>query len=354
MIQIDHLLNTVHHADALSFLKKLPDECVNAIITSPPYYAQRDYGDGAQIGLEDTPQDYIERLVSVFREARRVLRKDGTFWLNIGDNYVGATSQHKNGGSQGKTSRYSRKHMNGIPSTGRAKRNKTFYEMGLPMKSLVGMPWRVAFALQSDGWILRSDIIWHRPSASESVKDRPTHAHEYVFMFAKSQHYYYDRSAMLTSTGANIQSVWKIGGSPFTGAHCAVFPPELIEPIVLASCPHDGVIFDPFGGAGTVGLVCRQHERNFMLTEISYENAQLARERVTVGITSNDKTRLQNYKLKQTGLFNGTAASHNGHHENGNGVEHAASSRRSVASRPERTRTISSTQQMRRVSRQAV
>ena len=303
METLQQVLNTIQNTDALSLLRSLPDSSIHSIITSPPYFAQRDYGSPDQIGLEDTPDAYIAKLVEVFREARRVLRSDGTFWLNIGDNYVGATSQHKEGGSQGKTSRYSRKHMNGIPTTGRSKRNKTFYEMGLPMKSLVGMPWRVAFALQADGWILRSDIIWHRPSASESVKDRPTHAHEYVFMFAKSQHYYYDRSAMLTPTGANIQSVWKIGGSPFTGAHCAVFPPELIEPIVLASCPEDGVIFDPFGGSGTVGLVCRQHRRNFILTEISAENASLAQQRVFTGITNNDRVRLKGVHTIQRQLF---------------------------------------------------
>jgi site-specific DNA-methyltransferase (adenine-specific) len=299
MTAIDkQILDTVQHVDALSLLKSMPNESINSIITSPPYYAQRDYGDSKQIGLEDTPQDYVASLVAIFHEANRVLKKDGTFWLNIGDTYVGATSQHREGGSQGKNSRYSRKHMNGIPTTGRYKRNKTFYEMGLPMKSLVGMPWRVAFALQDDGWLLRCDIIWHRPSASESVKDRPTHAHEYVFMFSKSQKYYYDRSALLTPTGANMQSVWRIGGSPFTGAHCAVFPPELIEPIVLASCPPEGIIFDPFGGSGTVGLVCRQHNRHFVLSEINTENAELARKRIAEGITNGDKKRLRKSNTK--------------------------------------------------------
>jgi site-specific DNA-methyltransferase (adenine-specific) len=291
--KINHLLDTVQVTDALTFLKSMPDESINSIITSPPYYAQRDYGSPQQIGLESHPDEYVAALVDVFREGRRVLRNDGTFWLNIGDTYVGATSQHREGGSQGKTSRYSRKHMNGIPTTGRKQRNKTFYEMGLPMKSLVGMPWRIAFALQSDGWILRSDIIWHRPAASESVKDRPTHAHEYIFMFSKKQRYYYDRSSMLTKTGANIQSVWQVTGSPFTGAHCATFPPELIEPIVIASAPEEGVIFDPFGGSGTVGLVAKQHKRHFILCEINTDIAALARKRVTEGITKNDKKRLK-------------------------------------------------------------
>ncbi len=294
MSDITHFLDTVQHSDALAFLKKIPDESFNSIVTSPPYFAQRDYGDDAQIGLEETPEQYIKALVAVFREARRTLTKDGTFWLNMGDTYVGATSQHKEGGSQGKTSRYSRKHMNGVPTTGRFKRNKAFYAAGLPMKSLVGMPWRLALALQTDGWILRSDIIWHRPSSSESVKDRPTHAHEYIFMFAKSQWYHYDRSAMLTETGANIQSVWRVTGTPFTGAHCATFPPELIEPIILASCPEDGVVFDPFGGSGTVGLVCREHKRHFVLCDISHENVELASTRISEGITKNDKMRLAN------------------------------------------------------------
>lgn len=296
------LLDNVQHSDALTFLKTVPDKSLNSIITSPPYFGQRDYGDEAQIGLEETAQEYVDSLVEVFREARRTLRDDGTFWLNIGDNYVGATSQHKEGGSQGKTSRYSRKHMNGVPTTGRTKRNKAFYAMGLPMKSLVGMPWRVAFALQSDGWILRCDIVWHRPSSSESVKDRPTHAHEYIFMFSKKQKYYYDRSHMLTETGANMQSVWRVSGSPFTGAHCATFPPELIEPIILASCPKEGIVLDPFGGSGTVGMVCRQHDRHFILCDISAENAELARKRIFEGITTKDKKRLLKGKYKQKTL----------------------------------------------------
>lgn len=302
MSEISHLMDTAQCADALTFLKSLPDECVNSIITSPPYYGQRDYGVDEQIGLELHLQDYIDALVEVFHEARRVLREDGIFWLNIGDNYVGATSQHRQGGSQGKTSIYSRKHMNGIPTNGRAARNRAFYAMGMPMKSLVGTPWRVAFALQEDGWILRCDIIWHRPTTIESVKDRPTHAHEYIFMFAKSQYYYYDRTAMLGPTGANIQSVWQVTGTSFTGAHFATFPPELIEPIVLASCPEDGVILDPFAGSGTVGLVCRQHQRRFLLCDISPENVALANERITVGITADDKRRLAETHVKQEAL----------------------------------------------------
>jgi site-specific DNA-methyltransferase (cytosine-N4-specific) len=295
---VDKLLDKVHLCDALTFLKTMPENSVNSIITSPPYFAQRDYGAPNQIGLETDYREYIRALTEVFHEAKRVLRRDGTFWLNIGDNYVGATSQHKNGGSQGKNSRYSQKHMNGIPSSGRGDRNRLFYANGLPMKSLVGMPWRVAFALQEDGWLLRCDIIWHRPSKSESVKDRPTHAHEYIFMFSKSQKYYYDRAPMRTATGANIQSVWTVGGSPFTGAHFAVFPSELVEPLVLASCPKDGVILDPFGGSGTIGLVARQHQRRYILCDISPENVQLAQKRIAEGITKDDKKRLSEMRAK--------------------------------------------------------
>ncbi len=289
---LDNLLDRVHIGDALTFLQTMPDKSVNSIITSPPYFAQRDYGVDDQIGLEIDFRDYINTLVAVFHEAKRVLCNNGTFWLNIGDSYVGATSQHREGGSQGKNSRYSRKHMNGIPTSGRGERNRTFYENGLPMKSLVGMPWRVALALQEDAWILRCDIIWHRPSKGESVKDRPTHAHEYVFMFSKQQKYYYNRQHMLTETGANIHSVWNIGGTPFTGAHFAVFPPELVEPILLASCPEGGVILDPFGGSGTIGLLARQHRRHFILCDLSEENVNLARERICNGITKDDKQRL--------------------------------------------------------------
>lgn len=302
MNNINDLINKIHHTDALAFLKDLPDESINSLITSPPYFGHRDYGDDAQIGLEETLQEYINALITLFSEARRVLKNDGTFWLNIGDTYVGATSQHKGGGSQGKNSRYSRKHMNGIPTNGRMKRNKAFYAMGLPMKSLVGVPWRVALALQSDGWLLRSDIIWHRPSSSESVKDRPTHAHEYIFMFSKKQHYYYDRSEMLNENGSNKQSVWRITGSPFTGAHCATFPTELIEPIILTSCPKNGVVFDPFGGSGTIGLVCRQHKRDFILCDISAENVALAHQRIFEGITTNDKKRLHSLESSQPKL----------------------------------------------------
>lgn len=292
-IETEPINDRIYLGDANEVLESFQSDTIDSIITSPPYFGQRDYGHPNQIGLETDHVDYIDSLVKVFDQCLRVLKPSGTFWLNIGDNYVGATSQHKAGGSQGKTSRYSKKHMNGIPTTGRAARNKDFYAKGLPMKSLVGMPWRVAFALQERGWILRSDIIWHRESTSESVKDRPTHAHEYIFMFSKKQRYYYDRDYMKTETGANLQSVWHVTGSPFSGAHFATFPPELVERIVLASCPKGGTILDPFGGSGTIGLLCRQYERHFVLIDISEQNVDMASERISMGITNSDKKRLE-------------------------------------------------------------
>lgn len=151
---------------------------------------------------------------------------------------------------------------------------------------------KVAFALQERGWLLRSDIIWHRPNKSESVQDRPTHAHEYFFMFSKNQHYYYDQSAMKTITGANRGTVWTVHGAVFTDNHAAVFPAELIDPIIRAACPVNGVVLDPFAGTGTVGVVCRQYHRQFILCEISPEYAQLAQKRVTEGIIPDDKQQL--------------------------------------------------------------
>ena len=231
--------------DCREVLKTLPDCSVNCCVTSPPYFGLRDYGTAkweggdqncshsvggqvqdnkapgaittgqrpgvdssrcrkcgarrvdSQIGLEQTPESYVANLVEVFREVKRVLRDDGTLWLNLGDSYVGATSQHKDGGSQGQNSCISQKTMSGIPSEGRGNRNRLLYESGLAMKQLIGIPWRVAFALQADGWYLRQDIIWHKPNPMpESVTDRCTKAHEYIFLLTKSAKYYYDAEAV--------------------------------------------------------------------------------------------------------------------------------------------------------------
>lgn len=315
-------LNTVHNCDALRLLGNMPSQSVNCIVTSPPYFGLRDYGVPGQIGLEETPQAYVAKLVDLFREARRVLRDDGTLWLNLGDSFVGATSEYAEGGSAGKNSCASKKTLSGLPNENRGARNRYLYEQGLPMKSLIGIPWRVAFGLQDDGWILRSDIIWAKPNPMpESVTDRPTKSHEYIFLFAKSQRYWYDADAIkepavnngkIVSLGEksfskgqargagvmpsgngnadtytvppdrNKRDVWTVTTKPFSGAHFATFPPDLIEPMILAGCPVGGVVYDPFMGAGTTALVARDNGRNYIGSELNPAYVDIARERLSV------------------------------------------------------------------------
>lgn len=305
--------------DVREQIKQLPDESINCIVTSPPYYGLRDYGVSSQIGMETTPWDYVDQLVSVFRLARRALRDDGTLWLNLGDSYAGsgkggnpvAGKQATNKGSQfvgnlyqiGKTSR-----ENAVTNVTR----KTFD--GIKAKDLIGIPWRVAFALQADGWWLRQDIIWSKPNPMpESVGDRCTRAHEYIFMLSKSARYFYDASAIAEPaiyfglTGQdqngfknplrfngklaksdkqrghgmrNKRDVWEVATKPFPEAHFATFPPDLIEPCVKAGCPEGGTILDPFGGAGTTGLVADRLKRNAILFELNPEYAAIAERRI--------------------------------------------------------------------------
>lgn len=289
---------TLLHGDNRDVLKTLADKSVNTCVTSPPYFGLRDYGEPCQIGLEETPEEYVAALVEVFREVKRVLRDDGTLWLNLGDSY---SNDSKWGGSTGG------KHvktLHGATSIGRLKNNTK-----LPDKNLIGIPWRVAFALQAEGWILRSDIIWSKPNAMpESVTDRPTKSHEYIFLFSKQQKYYYDNEAIrepharlwteknggsLLGTenrdkavinghgraqrapalpnpnGANKRSVWTVASQPYSGAHYAVFPEKLIEPCILAGCPEGGTVLDPFGGSGTTGRVAIKNRRNAILIELN-------------------------------------------------------------------------------------
>lgn len=304
--------------DAREQLKLLPSESVHEIVTSPPYYGLRDYGCAGQIGLEETPEDFVAELVALFREARRVLRSDGTFWLNLGDSYA---NDSKWGGSTGG------KHvvaLHGDAGVGRGKRCT-----GLKAKDLIGVPWLVAFALRTDGWYLRQDIIWSKSNPMpESVTDRCTKGHEYLFLLSKSRRYYYDsdaireecesedrrvgrsshalidpsqapRKGMRSSDperfgltrgttnqpcshpmGRNKRSVWTIATSPFSEAHFATFPPALIEPCILAGCPEGGVVLDPFGGAGTTGLVADRLQRNAILIELNPTYAAMARRRI--------------------------------------------------------------------------
>jgi DNA modification methylase len=306
-------------------LRELPAGSAQTCVTSPPYYGLRDYGHDGQIGLEATPDEYVAALVDVFREVRRVLADDGTFWLNLGDSYNadGCKGRHM---GEGKNNGYS------------AWVNKTME--GTKPKDLLGIPWMVAFALRADGWYLRSDIIWHKPNPMpESITDRPTKAHEYLFLLSKSPRYFYDadaiaepvewgnhprtvfdngpqqtppgtpphsglrkwpgigaptagareatserghdeREEMEARSSRNKRSVWTVTTRPYAGAHFATFPPKLIEPCILAGCPEGGTVLDPFAGSGTTGVVALRHGRSFVGIEINPEYVQLARRRI--------------------------------------------------------------------------
>lgn len=258
--------------DALSRLKELPDGSVRCCITSPPYWGLRDYGIDNQIGAEMNIDDFFDKLVEVFREVRRVLADDGTFWLNIGDSYT----------SGGRTWRQSDK-----KNSARGMDYRPPTPEGLKPKDLIGVPWKLAFKLQEDGWYLRTDIVWHKPNGQpESVKDRPTRVHEFVFMFSKSERYYYDVEAV-KEPAANgkmrrRRSVWSINTKGFKGAHFAVFPPELVQVCMEASTEEGDVVLDPFLGSGTVGLVANQMKRNWIGIELNEDYASIARERLNL------------------------------------------------------------------------
>ena len=302
--------------DALYALRELPSESVHCAVTSPPYYALRDYGLDAQIGREDTPEQYIEKLTEVFRELRRVLRPDGTFWLNIADTYCGTGSK----GSS--TDPKNPKGRNG-QSVSIARK-----AAGIKQKDLIGIPWLLAFSLRSDGWYLRSDIIWQKANPMpESCKDRPTRCYEHIFLLTKSKHYYYDAAAIaepiapntaaryrlgrstntkyagevpgqgkiqglnrvrsvgyyddaLMPTTRNKRDVWLINTVPYKGAHFAAFPPKLAETCILAGCPRGGVVLDPFFGSGTTGTAAKDLDRHYIGIELNAEYCALARARI--------------------------------------------------------------------------
>lgn len=335
--------------DCKEVLKGIPDQSVNCVVTSPPYYGLRDYGCEGQIGLEETPEIFLVGMVEVFREVRRVLRDDGTLWVNMGDSYASNPNKARARADQSGLHKY----MGNQP-------NQCRYIGGdIKPKDLLGMPWRLALALQADGWYLRQDIIWHKPNPMpESVRDRCTKAHEYIFLLSKSQRYYFDFEANkepVTGTAnprgsgvnpkskppagwdtgpgnhrslkgryknkdsgvgysrldkntpgnkrdsrprhkqnpsfskavtglvekRNRRSVWSIQTAPFSGAHFATFPPKLIEPCILAGCPEGGTVLDPFGGAGTTGLVADRLQRNAILIELNPEYVKMARERIS-------------------------------------------------------------------------
>lgn len=261
----------LHIGDSHTVLKSLPDESVQCVVTSPPYWGLRDYGQEGQIGAEDTLPAYIASLVEVFEEVRRILRKDGVFWLNIGDGFT----------SGGRTWRQSDKKLN---ARGMSYRPDT--PEGMKPKDLMGVPWMLAFALRDAGWYLRTDIVWAKPNGNpESVRDRPTRNHEFVFMFTKSEKYYYDVDATVEPTDdgkktRRKRSVWNINTEPFPEAHFACFPPKLVEPCVLASTREGDTVLDPFFGSGTVGQVARNLGRDFVGVELSHEYADIAKRRM--------------------------------------------------------------------------
>jgi DNA modification methylase len=230
-----------------------------------------------QIGLEETPEEYIAQLVEVFREVKRVLRDDGTLWVNIGDSY----HNHRSGESYVKQSFANNRQD--LP-TSSPSRNKKL--VGFKNKDLIGIPWMLAFALRADGWYLRQDIIWHKPNPMpESVKDRCTKAHEYIFLLSKSKNYYFDHEAIREPTVADNdmrqkRSVWTVNTKPYREAHFATFPTELITPCIQAGCPKDGMVLDPFGGSGTTGYVADKLGRNATLIELNPQYIEIAENRI--------------------------------------------------------------------------
>ncbi len=256
----------LYEGDALTVLQRLPSDSIQCSVTSPPYWGLRNYNNPDQIGLEETLPQFINRLRTVFSELRRVLRPDGVFWLNVGDGY---TSGNRSWRAPDKKN----------PARAMDMRPNT--PDGLKAKDLLGIPWRLAFALQDDGWYLRADVVWNKPNAMpESVRDRPTRAHEYVFMFTKDEKYFYDRKAILEANGRNCRSVWNIHTQGFSGAHFATFPPKLVEPCIKSSTRPGDFVLDPFFGSGTVGLVAQSLERRYVGIELNAEYVSLAAQRI--------------------------------------------------------------------------
>lgn len=293
-------LNKIYNKECTAGLKELPEKSIHCCVTSPPYWGLRDYGTDDQFGLEETPQQYVDNMVKLFREVKRVLKDDGTLWLNLGDSY-------SSGGRQSTTNQSLRgEKQYGVT---RPKANKN-----IKPKDLIGIPWRVAFALQADGWYLRQDIIWHKPNPMpESVHDRCTKSHEYIFLLSKSPSYYYDNESIKekaignnpgnkshkyfnshdekfkTKTNLknitavdfrNKRSVWTVNTKSYKEAHFATYPEKLILPCIKAGCPKGGIVLDPFMGAGTTGLVARKLNRNYIGFELNADYIKIAEKRI--------------------------------------------------------------------------
>jgi len=310
----------IHTGDCIEVMKTMAEQSVQCCVTSPPYFGLRDYGNDGQIGLEETPEAFVAKLVEVFREVKRVLADDGTLWLNLGDSYAGSggKSQPQPDASGGLSNKKlgTRGKQGSSASYGGFERPNTLGN-GLKPKDLIGIPWRVAFALQQDGWYLRQDIIWSKPNPMpESVTDRCTKAHEYIFLLSKKAKYYYDAEPIrepikensgqnmrapkngehrltdgyknVTSKnydeikGANKRSVWNVYTQPYAGAHFATFPPDLIKPCILAGCPTGGTVLDPFGGSGTTGMVALELGRKAELIELNPDYVEIIEGRTNV------------------------------------------------------------------------
>lgn len=256
---LDLTESVVIESDVHLALSRLPKDSIQCAVTSPPYWGLRDYGISGQIGLENTLAEFIQSLTSVFAEVKRVLKPDGILWLNIGDGYTSG-----NRGWRAPDKKNPNRAMNVRPDN----------PPGLKDKDLLGIPWRLALALQENGWFLRSDIVWHKPNVMpESVKDRPTRAHEYLFMLTKAEHYRYNHEAVKEATEdgrtRNRRSVWSINTSNSGSSHIAAFPQAIVEPCILASTGPGDYVLDPFFGSGTVGLVAQRLERRFVGIELN-------------------------------------------------------------------------------------
>jgi len=309
------LKDTILYGDCRDTLKNVTNSSVQMCVTSPPYYGLRDYGgEKNQIGQEQTPEQFIDELVKVFREVRRTLKDDGTLWLNIGDSYYNYRP------SKGKSypKQTVSKTKQDLPDYSSKRNNKL---SNLKEKDLIGIPWMLAFALRADGWYLRQDIIWHKPNPMpESVKDRCTKSHEYIFLLSKNKKYYYDNEAIkepvkqdwgtrnrangkyhnsgsglqphsgLTKsyTTKNKRSVWSVTNKPYKHAHFATFPPDLIIPPILAGSKKGDIVLDPFMGSGTTGMVAKEHGRYFIGCELHDDYSELIRQRMPVEISSQD------------------------------------------------------------------
>lgn len=306
-------VNKIYNGDSIEILKTFTDNSIDCCVTSPPYYNLRDYGNENQIGLEKTPYEYIEKLVNVFDEVKRVLKSDGTLWVNIGDSYAGSGKgcSHYPDGTKG----YKQSTNKGM--IGKSNIDKGYTDDEIKQKDLIGIPWMLAFALRAQGWYLRQDIIWSKPNPMpESVTDRCTKSHEYIFLLSKSRKYYFENEAIKEEaiwkkekraglgrlhyndgkrTGEkgkgkenfvcivdkrNKRDVWNVSTKPYREAHFATFPKDLIEPCILAGCPIGGTVLDCFFGSGTVGEVAVENQRNYIGIELNEKYCEMAKERI--------------------------------------------------------------------------